>query len=148
MRETYANTIPLDLGVNYSYTDYLSWDFKENLELINGQIFPINSKIDSYHQHISSKILSAMAIFFQNFPYKLLSFPEEIKLVNEKAALYNDNPISIVRPDISITSNGKNIAIQSCNEIPDLIVEIPTTGFSKVEMNKKFNLYEEVGIRE
>ena len=45
----------LDFTKKYNYADYLTWQFKERVELIRGRIFKKSPAPNMYHQKISSK---------------------------------------------------------------------------------------------
>lgn len=46
----------LDLSKKYTYADYLSWRFKERVELIKGRIFKMSPAPNRRHQTIFGEI--------------------------------------------------------------------------------------------
>ena len=47
------NINQLDLDGNYSYADYLLWQFKERVEIIKGKIFKMSPAPSRLHQYTS-----------------------------------------------------------------------------------------------
>mgnify|MGYP001317725687 FL=1 len=43
----------LDFSKTYTYADYLTWQFEERVELINGQLFKMSPAPSRRHQRIS-----------------------------------------------------------------------------------------------
>ena len=46
------NFSDLDLNKSYTYVDYLTWKFKEQIELIKGRIFKMGP-VPSYHTDVA-----------------------------------------------------------------------------------------------
>jgi Uma2 family endonuclease len=55
---------------------------------------------------------------------------------------------SVVQPDISVICDLSKLDDKGCFGAPDLIVEIISPGNSRVELQNKYELYEEFGVRE
>ena len=56
----------LDLEGNYSYSDYLKWQFQEAIELIKGKIFKMSPAPSVIHQRISGKLHIRLGNFLTN----------------------------------------------------------------------------------
>jgi len=57
----------LDLSGYYTYTDYLTWQFKERVELIKGMIFKISPAPNLKHRRISIKLSAKLDIHGRNW---------------------------------------------------------------------------------
>ncbi len=53
----------LNLNKLYTYTDYLTWQFEERVELIKGKVFKMAAPLRR-HQSLAGRLTG---IFFQNF---------------------------------------------------------------------------------
>ncbi|HCD87697.1 MAG TPA: hypothetical protein DEQ87_08685, partial [Algoriphagus sp.] len=53
-----------------------------------------------------------------------------------------------IQPDISVICDHSKLDDKGCFGAPDLIVEILSPSNSKVELQNKYELYEEFGVRE
>ena len=58
----------LDLSKQYSYSDYLLWEFKERVELIKGFIHKMSPAPNRKHQKISQNVNGDIHYFFKNHP--------------------------------------------------------------------------------
>lgn len=54
----------------------------------------------------------------------------------------------MVQPDLCVVCDLEKLDDKGCLGAPDLVVEIVSPGNSKKEMGIKFDLYQEVGVRE
>ena len=54
----------------------------------------------------------------------------------------------MVQPDISVICDPSKLDDKGCFGAPDLIVEILSPGNSRVELQNKFELYQEYGVNE
>lgn len=68
----------LDPNGTYSYSDYLKWKFKEQVELIKGKIMEISPAPTSLHQRISMKLTSQFLKFFDNYNCRLYAIPFDV----------------------------------------------------------------------
>ena len=48
------NIYQLDINKHYTYTDYLTWQFRERVELIKGKIFRMSPAPGTDHQKLSN----------------------------------------------------------------------------------------------
>jgi len=130
----------------YTYSDYLKWGFQEKLELLNGKIFRL-SHANKKHELVTNnllvkfkKLLSGTSYFIFNAPYDV-----RLPLLNKK----NDYEIiTVAQPDLGVVCDNSKIDKFGCCGAPDLIVEILSPGNSQKEVNLKFDLYEEAGVKE
>jgi hypothetical protein len=63
----------LDLNKTYTYADYLTWQFKERLELIKGKIFRMSPAPAREHQSISGALYREFS-YFRNTHFQFYFF--------------------------------------------------------------------------
>jgi hypothetical protein len=56
----------LDLTKQYTYADYLTWQFEDRLELIKGWIYKMSPAPKRRHQRIEAKLFSAFFNHLEN----------------------------------------------------------------------------------
>jgi Uma2 family endonuclease len=136
----------LDHSGTYSYMDYLRWHFKERVELIRGKIVKMAPAPNVRHQTLSLNLTKQLLFKFDNQPCKIFVAPFDVRL--PIASLKNGEENTVVQPDLCIICDEKLLDEQGYRGAPDLVVEILSPGNSKHEMQTKFDLYEESGVKE
>jgi len=132
-------------GAVYTYADYLKWDFEEIVELIKGKIFAKAAAPNRRHQEVSGNIFVELANFLKNHSCKVYSAPFDVRFSRNPDYSKTD---SVVQPDISVICDLSKLDDKGCWGAPDLIVEILSPGNSRVEVQNKYELYEEFGVKE
>lgn len=134
----------LDFNKVYTYTDYLSWKFKERVELIKGKIFRMTPAPSTNHQKVSMDISVRLYQFLDKTKCRIFSAPFDVRLkkLNEKETY------TVVQPDIVVICDSSKLDEKGCVGAPDPIVEILSPSTSKKDLNDKFSLYEENGVQE
>jgi hypothetical protein len=56
----------LDLSKQYTYADYLTWKFKERVELIKGWIYKMSPAPTPEHQTISKNFIREISVYLKN----------------------------------------------------------------------------------
>jgi Uma2 family endonuclease len=138
----------LDLTKQYSYADYLTWQFNERVELIRGWISKMSPAPGTSHQAVSWDMAYYFANYFRKTNCKTFAAPFDVRLLDSKKSKNNQQVFSVVQPDICVICDEKKIDERGCVGAPDLIIEIVSPGNSKREMKTKYELYEENGVRE
>jgi Uma2 family endonuclease len=138
----------LDLTKQYSYADYLTWQFKERVELIRGWISKMSQAPSTGHQSISSVFQGEIYSYLKKSTCKLFAAPFDVRLIDSKKSKNNQQVFTVVQPDICVICDEKKLDERGCIGAPDLIIEIVSPGNSKKEMKTKHELYEENGVRE
>ncbi len=131
----------LDFNKTYTYSDYLSWKFKERVELIRGRIFKMSPAPSTLHQRISMRFNKILLPVLDQRKCEIFNAPFDVFL-NRKGAH------TVVQPDICVICDPNKLTEQGCTGAPDLIIEILSPGNSRKEMKEKFELYEENGVQE
>ncbi|MEP0710638.1 MAG: Uma2 family endonuclease [Algoriphagus sp.] len=136
---------PSSSFAGYSYADYIKWDYEEIVELIKGKIFAKAAAPNRRHQEVSGNIFYKIFSFLKLHPCKVYSAPFDVRLSRNPEYSKTD---SVVQPDISVICDLSKLDDKGCWGAPDLIVEILSPGNSRVEVQNKYDLYEEYGVRE
>ena len=146
---TTTDLTQLDLNGTYTYADYLTWQFDGAIELIKGKIMEMSPAPSSEHQGIVTNLGGTLYNFFRKKPCKLFYAPFDVRLYNHKKSIVANRDIySVVQPDLCIICDKTKIDIKGCLGSPDWIIEILSRGNSKREMQLKYELYQESGVRE
>ncbi len=138
----------LDLTKQYTYADYLTWQFDERVELIRGWISRMSPAPLRIHQGISTTLTIQIGIYLLNKKCKLYPAPFDVRLTNKRKSIPNKSITSVVQPDISVICDMEKLDEKGCIGAPDWIIEILSPDNTKKEMRDKFSLYEESGVRE
>jgi len=136
----------------FTYADYLTWHYKERIELIRGRIFKMSPAPTVTHQKILGNLYVAFRIFLKDKPGNVLVAPVDVRLKGKsfkKKQLRDDEITTVVQPDIMIVCDEEKLKdIRCVDGAPELVVEILSPGNTKVETKYKFDLYEENGVAE
>ena len=134
----------LDLKKVYTYADYLTWQFDERVELIKGFIRKMRPAPNRKHQHLvgSLYLLLHKSNNFKNCKIYLSPFDVRLPIPSKK------KDTTVVQPDLCIICDESKLDDQGCNGAPDLIVEILSPFNTKHDLDTKFRLYEEAGVKE
>ena len=139
----------LDLNSTYTYADYLSWQFDDAIELIKGKIMAMSPAPSSEHQSIVTNLGGVLYNFFYKKPCKLFYAPFDVRLYDPKKSIVaNIDIYSVVQPDLCVICDKTKIDSKGCLGSPDWVIEILSRGNSKKEMQLKYQLYQESGVKE
>ena len=138
----------LDFSKQYTYADYLTWQFDERVELIKGWISRMSPAPLVRHQLISMELSSEIYTYLKGKSCSVFAAPFDVRLTNKRKSLPDKSIISVVQPDISVICDIEKLDDKGCVGAPDWIIEILSPGNTRKEMKEKFSLYEENGVRE
>lgn len=150
----------LDLNKKYTYADYLTWAFKERVELIKGKIFKMAPAPSEEHQRVSVNLNIIIGSFLKrrkcqlrHAPYDVrLNIPAETPISSKRrkaAKVISDEEIqTVVQPDILVIRDSSKIDEKGCNGAPDLVIEILSKGNNHIDLQEKFAIYESAGVPE
>ena len=131
---------------NYSYADYLKWRLDEQVELIKGKIFKMSPAPLRVHQKISIIISSAIFNFLKGKQCQIYSAPFDVRLpVKSKK---NEDIFTVVQPDICVVCDLEKLDKAGCIGAPDIVIEILSKGNNRKELQNKYEVYEESGVKE
>jgi Uma2 family endonuclease len=129
----------------FTYADYKDWELAqgERYELIYGIAYAMAGP-NAYHQSISGELFRQIANYLQGKPCKVYSAPFDVRLFYEK----DESDDTVVQPDISVVCDDKKRGPEGCRGAPDLAAEILSPSNTAIEMERKFKLYRQAGVRE
>ena len=138
----------LDFNGSYTYSEYLKWKFDEYVELIRGKIFPMSAPM-SQHQRIVGNLYLDLGNHLRGKHCQVFIAPFDVRLptYNDTGALVADTD-TVVQPDICVICDPEKVDRRGCNGVPDMIIEVLSPSTAKKDLNEKFNLYQEVGVKE
>lgn len=131
--------------VNYSYADYLKWTMDEMVEIIKGRVYKL-SEPKRVHQTISIRISSKIFNLLEGQKCKVYSAPFDVRLPVKSRK--NEDIFTVVQPDICLICDPTKLDDAGCIGAPDLIIEILSKGNNKKELQNKYEVYEESGVKE
>lgn len=134
----------LDPSGNYTYWDYIKWQFRERVELIRGKVVKMSPAPNVAHQRVSSNINRLLDAFFFKKPCSVFYAPFDVRLPVKGSA----RDSTVVQPDLCIICDESRLDRRGCNGAPDLIVEILSPGNNSHDMQVKFELYEQAAVPE
>ncbi len=135
----------LDLTKTYTYADYLKWTFEDRLELIKGYIFKMSHPLE-IHQRILGKVGSVIYNYLKGKTWVSYFAPFDVRLTQNSSN--DEDVITVVQPNICIICDLKKIDKKGCLGAPDIVVEILSPGNNKTELQNKYEVYEEAGVKE
>ena len=139
----------LDLNGTYTYADYLTWQFDEALELIKGKIMLMSPAPNVTHQSVSMHLSGILYPFFKHIDCRLFAAPFDVRLYDKnKSEVATQDIYSVVQPDLCVICDHNKLDALGCSGSPDWIIEILSKGNSKKEMQIKYELYQESGVKE
>ncbi|WP_424962399.1 Uma2 family endonuclease [Ekhidna sp.] len=137
----------LEPEATYSYADYLKWSFEERVELIKGKLFNMSPAPRTSHQTISMNLSTEIKTFLKGKSCKVFAAPFDVRLPTKP-----DDPdnkiLTVVQPDICVVCDTNKLDELGCKGAPDLVVEILSPSTAKKDLENKFELYEENGVKE
>ncbi|WP_428357601.1 Uma2 family endonuclease [Methyloprofundus sp.] len=139
----------LDLEATYNYADYLTWQLDKAVELIKGKVMLMSPAPNVKHQSISWQLNGLLFQYFKDKECHAFAAPFDVRLYDQHKSIQADQDIySVVQPDLSIICAPEKLTEQGCLGAPDWIIEILSPGNSKKEMQTKYALYQESGVKE
>jgi Uma2 family endonuclease len=128
----------------YSYSDYMSWQFHERVELIMGKIFPMSAP-NTPHQSLAIDLAADFKNYFKGKNCFVFIAPFDVRLpVGKKGNIYK----TVVQPDLGIVCDLLKLEKSGIKGAPDLVVEILSPGNQQIEMHEKFEAYQASLVRE
>lgn len=131
---------------HYTYADYLKWTFEEQVELIKGKIFKMSPAPKRIHQKVSGGIFNKIYNCLKGQKCEVYSAPFDVRLpVKSKK---NEDITTVVQPDICVICDPSKLDEAGCIGAPDIVIEILSKGNNKKELQNKYEVYEESGVKE
>ncbi|HLU89492.1 MAG TPA: Uma2 family endonuclease [Cyclobacteriaceae bacterium] len=130
----------------YSYADYLTWKTDEMMEIIKGRLFKIPAPPGRVHQKAALKLGSALLNFLDGKPCEVYVAPFDVRLPTTSTK--NEEVNTVVQPDLCVICDKSKLDEAGCIGAPDLVVEILSRGNNKKELQNKYEVYQESGVKE
>ncbi|WP_114752111.1 Uma2 family endonuclease [Pleomorphovibrio marinus] len=132
---------------NYSYADYLTWDMEEMVELIKGKVFRKAAAAPRrIHQWWAGNLYTELNVFLKGKKCQAYIAPFDVRLpVKSKK---DDKIFTVVQPDICVVCDLDKLDERGCIGAPDLVVEVLSPGNKQLELQHKYEVYEESGVKE
>jgi Uma2 family endonuclease len=129
----------------FTYADYKKWELAEGerYELIYGEAYAMSAP-DLRHQAILTELLSQFHAYLQGKTCKVYPAPVDVRLFYTE----DESDDTVVQPDIVVICDEKKRAPEGCRGAPDLVIEILSPSNTAIEMERKFKLYRQAGVRE
>lgn len=139
----------LDLNGTYSYADYLKWRLDVAVELIKGKVYKMSPAPSLKHQQVSRQLCGLFYDHFRDKKCQFFNAPFDVRLYDKKKSnRANRDIFTVVQPDICVICDESKLDERGCLGSPDLIIEILSPGNNQKELKKKFELYQECGVKE
>ena len=135
--------------IHYTYADYLSWRDDKRREIINGVVYDLFGAPWRAHAKASSSIFVRIwnYAFRRKGKCEVYHAPFDVRIPRNGETA--DHEIyTVVQPDICVICDPKKLDERGCIGAPDLIVEVQSPSTAKRDLNEKFNLYENAGVKE
>jgi len=134
-----------DADTRWTYADYKDWELKpgERYEIIYGEAYAMSAP-NAYHQSILTEMVRQIANFLKDRQCKVYPAPYDVRLFYEE----DESDDTVVQPDISVICDREKRGKEGCRGAPAFIAEILSPSNTAIEMQRKFNLYRDAGVRE
>ncbi len=137
-----------DLSGTYTYADYMTWEWDQLAELIQGKIFKMSPAPSGRHQRISGNLFVPLWNFFRGKKCLVFAAPFDVRLPVSSKKKEDQDIITVVQPDICVICDPSKMDERGCLGAPDWIIEILSKYTSAKDLNLKFDVYESAGVKE
>ncbi len=129
----------------FTYGDYSQWSEDERWELINGEAFAMSAP-SRLHQEIIFELSGQIRNYLKGKSCKGYSAPFDVRLPKNNEQ--DDKIDTVVQPDISVICDKNKLDDKGCRGAPDWIIEILSPSTAIRDMDIKYQLYQQVGVKE
>ncbi|MDX2189073.1 MAG: Uma2 family endonuclease [Bacteroidota bacterium] len=133
----------LDLSKTYTLGDYFNWKFEEMVELIKGKIYKMSPAPVNSHQKVSWNLSYEIAKIIKKNKCSAYFAPFDVYLFG-----IDESNTTVTQPDICVICDKSKIHNKGCVGAPDWIVEILSPSTLRRDIDSKYHLYEEAGVKE
>jgi Uma2 family endonuclease len=141
-------SLNIDLNKRYTFADYLTWLDDKRRELYNGFVKMMTPAPSTKHQIILNEINGQLWQQLKRTKCKVFPAPFDVRFPAKDGNCNDDKIFTVVQPDITIVCDDSKLDSRGCIGSPDFIVEIISISSAKNDVEEKFRLYEENGVRE
>ncbi len=136
-----------DLTRDYSYAEYLRLTIDGMVELIKGKLFKMAPSPNRNHQTIAVSLSGEIYHYLKGKPCEVYTAPFDVRFF-EPGKSADEQITTVVQPDICIVCDPKKLDKQGCIGAPNMIVEILSPSTASRDLDIKYKLYEENGVKE
>ena len=136
-----------DLTGTYTYADYLTWWWEERAELIKGTIYKMSPAPTSSHQLVAGELYLQIGNYLKKKQCQVFIAPFDVRLPHTSRK-ENKDITTVVQPDLCVVCDRQKIDEKGCLGPPDWIIEILSKHTSAKDLTKKFDVYEQSGVKE
>lgn len=129
----------------FTHKDYLKWPDEERWELIYGEAWDMSPAPTRKHQKISGKLFYQIENYLKDKDCDVYNAPFDVRLPKNETDKEID---TVVQPDILVVCDKSKLDDAGCIGTPDWIVEIISPATAVKDLNNKYKLYEEKGVKE
>ncbi|TCC89311.1 Uma2 family endonuclease [Pedobacter frigiditerrae] len=140
-----SNVNEIDYSATYSYANYMRFTFDERMEIIKGHIFKMSAP-NRYHQKTFGIIFNRLYNFLEGDKCEVYGAPFDVRL--PKKSKEDKDIFTVVQPDVVVVCDQSKLDKRGCIGAPDIVVEILSPGNNKKELQNKYEVYEEAGVKE
>jgi len=137
-----------DLSGSYTYADYLTWQWDQLAELIQGKIYKMSPAPNTSHQRVVGEIYRQCANYLKGKKCQVFIAPFDVRLPISSSKKTNKEIKTVVQPDICVVCDPLKIDALGCLGAPDWIIEILSPHTSQKDLREKFDIYEKSGVKE
>jgi Uma2 family endonuclease len=132
-------------GKHFTYAEYKNWNPEKDgrYELIYGVAYAMAAPT-TYHQTMLVDLIWQIETFLRGKPCKVFPAPFDVRLFYAE----DEGDNTVVQPDISIVCDKNKLGREGCRGAPDFVAEILSPSNPAPEMERKFELYRQAGVRE
>ena len=134
----------------YTYQDYLTWPDDERWEIIHGVAHVMSPAPTRYHQSLSRDLEFFFHAHLKNKPgCEVYDAPFDVRFPHPLGKLNDfDKADTVIQPDLLVVCDPEKLTDRGCDGAPDLIVEILSPSTTYMDLNNKYALYQEQGVKE
>lgn len=136
----------IDFSAIYSYADYMRFTFDERMEIIKGHLFQMSPVPSRHHQKAFGRIYNPIYNILEGKKCEVYGAPFDVRL--PKKSKEDKDIFTVVQPDIVVVCDASKLDRRGCIGAPDIVVEILSPGNNKKELQNKYEVYEEAGVKE
>jgi Uma2 family endonuclease len=96
------------------------------------------------HQSVCGELSRQIANYLDGKPCKVFFAPYDVRPFYAE----DESDDTVVQPDVMIICDKNKLGKEGCRGAPDFVAEILSPSNTAIEMERKFNLYLEAGVRE
>jgi Uma2 family endonuclease len=129
----------------WTYADYKAWALApgERYEIIYGEAFAMSAP-KRHHQKMLGELFKQIAVYLTGKTCQVYPAPFDVRLFYAE----DESDDTVVQPDIVVICDNEKLGEEGCRGAPDLAVEILSPSNTASEMQTKFDLYRQAGVRE